>query len=157
MYLAFLEGIAARRTLLVLCNNSGNGLGGNDLAAPDRAESFPCCGLDAHLFGGKTEPRGHNDLHFFFSVTKPDGVTHDDAVDILYRVPIGMHHVADDAEKFLTRHPFVHVIGWWKVVADISEPGGAEEGVAYGVRHDIGIRMAIEPTLRTIKANTPEP
>jgi hypothetical protein len=142
---------------LILCHNSRHDLGGDDLATADGAKSFPCGRLDTHLLGFEPEVFGHDDLHFFSTIPKTDGVTHDDTINIPNRVAIRVNHVSNDFEKLRPGRSFVRVIGRRKVVAYVAKSDSAEKRITDGVTHNIGIGVPIEPTRHIVKMNTAKP
>ncbi len=123
------------------CFEQRHRLHGHGFAPADFADAFPSLGFQVDAFGGNRECPGQRLAHGTKVAAKLGLLGHDHAVNVTDFEAELIHQIAGMFEEAEARSIFPVRVVVGKMLADVAEPGGAEQGITNRVRHRIAVRV----------------
>ncbi len=123
------------------CFEQRHRLHGHGFAPTDFADAFAGLGFQVDAFGRNRECPGERLAHGTKVAAKLGLLGHDHAVNVADLEAEFVHQIAGMFEESEARSIFPVRVVVGKMLADVAEPGGAEQGITNRVRHRIAVRV----------------
>ena len=123
------------------------GLGGDSLLASCEAKAFRGGGF--YGYAVKCNPEGFGKVRpHLQDVGGESGTLRDHgAIEVAAGVTVILDESFHLAEQNEAVRALVTRVGVWKVLAEVSEREGTEQGVHHGMGEDVGVRVAVQSTV----------